>query len=172
SISAAEFLGAGTPLPLAAALMLLALVPVASATASALALRSRPDPARDTFGSEELPEPAPVPSGLPWGVALMAAGLAVEAYASRGGSGSAFPLPGRFDATPVAVLAVLWVGFEFTNIVWPRTVSDSWYINWAFFVAMGVILALGSVIVKARKVGQPKTGEPAAAAPELTKEPV
>ena len=74
--------------------------------------------------------------------------------------------------TPVAVLAVLWVGFEFTNIVWPRTVSDSWYINWAFFVAMGVILALGSVIVKARKVGQPKTGEPAAAAPELTKEPV
>ncbi|MDT0478225.1 hypothetical protein RM863_39575, partial [Streptomyces sp. DSM 41014] len=39
------------------------------------------------------------------GVALMAAGLAVEAYASRGGSGSAFPLPGRFDATPVAVLA-------------------------------------------------------------------
>ncbi|NKZ12252.1 amino acid permease [Mycolicibacterium septicum DSM 44393] len=74
--------------------------------------------------------------------------------------------------TPVAVLAVLWVGFEFTNIVWPRTVSDSWYINWAFFVAMGVILALGSVIVKARKVGQPKTGDPAAEAPELTKEPV
>ncbi|MEW2067560.1 hypothetical protein [Streptomyces sp. NPDC007346] len=102
---AAEFLGAGTPLPPAAALMLLALVPVASATASALALRSRPDPARDTFGSEELPEPAPAPSGLPWGVALVAAGLAVEAYASRDGVGSAFPLPGRFDATPVAVLA-------------------------------------------------------------------
>ncbi|MFD3792505.1 hypothetical protein [Streptomyces cyaneofuscatus] len=102
---AAEFLGAGTPLPLAAALMLLALVPVLSATASAVALRSRPDPARDTFGSEELPEPAPAPSGLPWGVALVALGLAVEAYASREAAGSAFPLPGRFDATPVAVLA-------------------------------------------------------------------
>ncbi|MFJ3297842.1 hypothetical protein ACIRPO_29160 [Streptomyces bacillaris] len=102
---AAEFLGAGTPLPLAAALMLLALVPVTAATASALALRSRPDPARDTFGSEELPEPAPAPTGLPWGVALTAAGLAVEAYASRGTAGHAFPLPGRFDATPVAVLA-------------------------------------------------------------------
>ncbi|MBT2378266.1 hypothetical protein AMK21_29135 [Streptomyces sp. CB00316] len=102
---AAELLGAGTPLPLAAALMLLALVPVVSATASALALRSRPDPARDTFGSEELPEPAPAPSGLPWGVALVALGLAVEAYASRDAAGSAFPLPGRFDATPVAVLA-------------------------------------------------------------------
>jgi hypothetical protein len=101
---AAEFLGAGSPLPLAAALVLLALVPVAASTASALALRSRPDPARDTFGSEELPEPAPAPAGLPWGVALTAAGLAVEAYASRGTAGSAFPLPGRFDATPVAVL--------------------------------------------------------------------
>ena len=72
--------------------------------------------------------------------------------------------------TPVAVLAVLWVGFEFTNIVWPRTVSDSWYINWAFFVAMGVILAVGTVIVKTRKVGQPKPGGSAEATPEPTKE--
>ncbi|MCI4040596.1 hypothetical protein [Streptomyces sp. TRM75563] len=109
---AAEFLGAGTPLPLAAALMLLALVPVAASTASALALRSRPDPVRDTFGSEELPEPAPAPAGLPWGVALTAAGLAVEAYASREAAGSAFPLPGRFDATPVAVL----IGWTLTAI--------------------------------------------------------
>ncbi|MEV1048503.1 hypothetical protein [Streptomyces sp. NPDC049916] len=102
---AAEFLGAGTPLPPAAALMLLALVPAASAAASALALRSRPDPARDASGSEEPPAPAPAPAGLPWGVALTAAGLAVEAYASREATGSAFPLPGRFDSTPVAVLA-------------------------------------------------------------------
>ncbi|WP_217230849.1 hypothetical protein [Streptomyces anulatus] len=109
---AAEFLGAGTPLPLAAALMLLALVPVAASTASALALRSRPDPARDTFGSEELPEPAPAPAGLPWGVALTAAGLAVEAIASRGTAGSAFPLPGRYDSTPVAVL----IGWTLTAV--------------------------------------------------------
>ncbi|WNF29900.1 hypothetical protein RI138_25420 [Streptomyces sp. C11-1] len=109
---AAEFLGAGTPLPPAAALMLLALVPLASATASALALRSRPDPARDTFGSEELPAPAPAPTGLPWGVALTAAGLAVEAYASREAAGNPFPLPGRFDATPVAVL----IGWTLTAI--------------------------------------------------------
>ncbi|MFF8504672.1 hypothetical protein ACF07L_29030 [Streptomyces anulatus] len=109
---AAEFLGAGTPLPLAAALMLLALVPVAASTASALALRSRPDPARDAFGSEELPEPAPAPAGLPWGVALTAAGLAVEAIASRGTAGSAFPLPGRYDSTPVAVL----IGWTLTAV--------------------------------------------------------
>ncbi|MFC8625953.1 hypothetical protein [Streptomyces anulatus] len=109
---AAEFLGAGSPLPLAAALMLLALVPVAASTASALALRSRPDPARDAFGSEELPEPAPAPAGLPWGVALTAAGLAVEAIASRGSAGSAFPLPGRYDSTPVAVL----IGWTLTAV--------------------------------------------------------
>ncbi|MFH9137751.1 hypothetical protein [Streptomyces sp. NPDC017524] len=109
---AAEFLGAGSPLPLAAALMLLALVPVAASTASALALRTRPDPARDTFGSEELPEPAPAPAGLPWGVALTAAGLAVEAIASRGPAGSAFPLPGRYDSTPVAVL----IGWTLTAV--------------------------------------------------------
>ncbi|WP_406142934.1 hypothetical protein [Streptomyces anulatus] len=109
---AAEFLGAGSPLPLAAALVLLALVPVAASTASALALRSRPDPARDAFGSEELPEPAPAPAGLPWGVALTAAGLAVEAIASRGTAGSAFPLPGRYDSTPVAVL----IGWTLTAV--------------------------------------------------------
>ncbi|MFD4176420.1 MULTISPECIES: hypothetical protein [Streptomyces] len=109
---AAEFLGAGSPLPLAAALMLLALVPVAASTASALALRSRPDPARDAFGSEEVPEPAPAPAGLPWGVALTAAGLAVEAIASRGAAGSAFPLPGRYDSTPVAVL----IGWTLTAV--------------------------------------------------------
>ncbi|MFJ9111829.1 hypothetical protein [Streptomyces sp. NPDC102283] len=109
---ASEFLGAGSPLPPAAALMLLALVPVAASTASALALRTRPDPARDTFGSEELPEPAPAPAGLPWGVALIAAGLAVEAVASRGATGNAFPLPGRYDSTPVAVL----IGWTLTAV--------------------------------------------------------
>ncbi|MFH9607588.1 hypothetical protein [Streptomyces sp. NPDC017448] len=109
---AAEFLGAGAPLPLAAALTLLALVPVTASVAGALALRSRPDPARDAFGSEELPEPAPAPAGLPWGVALVAAGLAVEAIASRGAGGNAFPLPGRYDSTPVAVL----IGWTLTAV--------------------------------------------------------
>ncbi len=59
---------------------------------------------------------------------------------------------------PVALIAVLWAGFAFVNIVWPRTVSDAWFINWAFFVAMGAILALGIVIVKVRKVGQQPPG--------------
>ncbi|WP_396835325.1 APC family permease [Mycobacterium sp. ITM-2016-00316] len=59
---------------------------------------------------------------------------------------------GRWS-TPVTLVATLWAGFAFVNIIWPRTVSEAWYINWAFFVAMGAILALGAVIVKLLKVG-------------------
>ncbi|MGW3656837.1 hypothetical protein ACWD6R_14595 [Streptomyces sp. NPDC005151] len=110
--AAAELLGAGAPLPVAATLVLLTLVPVAAAAASAMALRTRPlqaavpeDGTQDIVPDEQIPAPAAPPTGLPWGVALTAAGLAVEAYASRDGAGSPFPLPGIPDATPVWVLA-------------------------------------------------------------------
>ncbi|WP_406422273.1 hypothetical protein OH809_12800 [Streptomyces sp. NBC_00873] len=110
--AAAELLGAGAPLPVAAALVLLTLVPVAAAAASAMALRTRPlqaavpeDGTQDIVPDEQIPAPAAPPTGLPWGVALTAAGLAVEAYASLDGAGSPFPLPGIPDATPVWVLA-------------------------------------------------------------------
>ncbi|MEV0450591.1 hypothetical protein [Streptomyces sp. NPDC050600] len=74
--AAAELLAADQPIPLAAALTLLAILPVVAATAAGLALRPR-KPA----------EVAPQPSGLPWGVALLAVGLALETYAGRNGSG-------------------------------------------------------------------------------------
>ncbi|MFJ2741307.1 hypothetical protein ACIO3O_16750 [Streptomyces sp. NPDC087440] len=46
------------------------------------------------------------PVGLPWGVALTAAGLAVETYTSRGGGpGRVLPLPGHADIAPAGVLA-------------------------------------------------------------------
>ncbi|WP_405692158.1 hypothetical protein [Streptomyces sp. NBC_01185] len=109
---AAEFLGAGTPLPLAAALTLLAVVPLAASAAGGLALRSRPVAPSEAQEAEADLAPSPTPTGLPWGVALTAAGLAVEAYASRGSAGSPFPLPGRLDATPTAVL----VGWTLTAI--------------------------------------------------------
>ncbi|MEU2672462.1 hypothetical protein ABZ622_27065 [Streptomyces sp. NPDC007164] len=110
--AAAGLLDAEAPLPLAAALVLLALVPVASAGASAFALRAEPVPAAapDNAASEvltepEAPGPAAPPTGLPWGVALTSAGLAIEAYMSRGDGHSLLPLPGRLDATPAGVLA-------------------------------------------------------------------
>ncbi|NUK02766.1 hypothetical protein HRW16_08390 [Streptomyces lunaelactis] len=101
--AAAEPLAADQPLPLAAALTLLALVPLAATAAAALALRPR----RVKPGTEPDAQdaPAPTPTGLPWGVALTAAGLAVGTYASRGGPGSALPLPGQFDGSPAGVLA-------------------------------------------------------------------
>lgn len=102
---AAEFLGAGTSLPLAAVVVLLALVPLAASAASGLAVRARPVPSSEAQEAEAELAPAATPTGLPWGVALTAAGLAVEAYASRGSAGSPFPLPGRLDSTPAAVLA-------------------------------------------------------------------
>ncbi|MFD3530891.1 hypothetical protein [Streptomyces sp. NPDC058664] len=97
--AAAGLLAADRPIPLAAALTLLAVLPVVAATAAGLALRPRTAPA-PAEGAEK-----PVPSGLPWGVALVAVGLAVETYAGRGGSGDGLPLPGRFDGSPAGVLA-------------------------------------------------------------------
>ncbi|MER7520213.1 hypothetical protein [Streptomyces sp. NPDC126499] len=76
--AAAELLAADQPVPLAAALTLLAVVPVTASAAAALALRPRSKPAP----SETSPA-----SGLPWGIALLAVGLAVETYAARGDGG-------------------------------------------------------------------------------------
>ncbi|MER5463954.1 hypothetical protein ABT010_25375 [Streptomyces sp. NPDC002668] len=106
----AEVLAAGRPLPLAAALTLLALVPLASTAAAAVALRPR----RVKPGAEpEAPDaPSPAPTGLPWGVALIAAGLAVETYASRGTPRSPLPLPGQFDGSSSGVL----VGWALTAL--------------------------------------------------------
>jgi hypothetical protein len=127
----AAFLASDYPLPLPAAVTLLLLVPLAASLASAVALRPRsPRPTRprrpgadgdsplepsraraksgpyaDQPGRPLDPQqpapPLPTPGGLPWGTAVLAAGLAVEAYASRSGPGLA--LPGRFTGGPARV---------------------------------------------------------------------
>ncbi|MFB7514306.1 hypothetical protein [Streptomyces sp. NPDC056144] len=97
--AAADLLAADQPMPLAAALTLLAILPVVAATAAGLALRPRSAPTAPE-GAEK-----PVPTGLPWGVALIAIGLAVEMYAGRGGGEDGLPLPGNFDGSPAGVLA-------------------------------------------------------------------
>ncbi|MFJ1609722.1 hypothetical protein ACIOHS_41305 [Streptomyces sp. NPDC088253] len=48
--------------------------------------------------------PLPAPGGLPWGTAVLAAGLAVETYASRSGPAPGLALPGRFAGGPAGVL--------------------------------------------------------------------
>ncbi|MEV0320576.1 hypothetical protein ACIBKX_29530 [Streptomyces sp. NPDC050658] len=106
--AAAELLAADTPLPLAAALTLLALVPLAASLASALVLRPRPAKpgAEQEREDPERPDaPATAPNGLPWGIALLAAGLAVETYASRAGGASGPAMPGGLTGGPAGVLA-------------------------------------------------------------------
>ncbi|GAA3376249.1 hypothetical protein GCM10020367_47190 [Streptomyces sannanensis] len=109
--AAAGLLAAGRPLPLGAALILLSLTPVIASCATALALcprRTKPgkpgkDPAQDGT------EPAPPPAGLPWGVALTTAGLAMGAYAANSSAPDArsalLPLPGELQGSPAGVLA-------------------------------------------------------------------
>lgn len=95
-----ELLGTGAPLPFAAALLLLALVPLTAAAATAVALRPRTP-------SDAGTRSAPTSPSLPWGIALTAAGLALESYASRvpRAPGDLLPLPGRLVGIPFGVLA-------------------------------------------------------------------
>ncbi|KOT54750.1 membrane protein [Streptomyces rimosus subsp. rimosus] len=120
--SAAQLLGAGHSLPLAGALMLLAVVPVTAATATAVVLRPRRNArgaGRRTGASASAGAGEPltamdtnstasaVPAALPWGMALTAAGLALETYVSRGpaNADTLLPLPGRLVGSPPGVLA-------------------------------------------------------------------
>ncbi|TJZ46244.1 hypothetical protein FCH28_27525 [Streptomyces piniterrae] len=97
-----RMLGAGHPVPLVGALILLSVVPVTAVAATAVALRPRDEaPAPET---EARPKTVP-PVGLPWGMALTAAGLALEAYTSPGSPEGLLPLPGRLTGSPPGVLA-------------------------------------------------------------------
>ncbi|WP_414507490.1 hypothetical protein [Streptomyces sp. NEAU-L66] len=100
----ADLLGAGHPVPLVGALMLLATVPLTAAAATAVSLRPRDEAGSPETGTRLRTAP---PSGLPWGIALAAAGLAIEAYTSRGAhaAGGLLPLPGRLVGSPPGVLA-------------------------------------------------------------------
>ncbi|MEU2732317.1 hypothetical protein ABZ650_31820 [Streptomyces griseoviridis] len=64
-----------------------------------------PDAVQAIVGLTDLPAaPRPAPSGLPWGIATLAAGLAVESYAGRAAAGSALPMPGGLAGGAPAVL--------------------------------------------------------------------
>ncbi|WP_405915987.1 hypothetical protein [Streptomyces sp. NBC_00728] len=54
--------------------------------------------------ARRLPPGETSPNGLPWGAATLAAGLAVETYASRSGPAPALALPGGFIGGPAGVL--------------------------------------------------------------------
>ncbi|MFJ9007323.1 hypothetical protein [Streptomyces canus] len=61
----------------------------------------------EDLGRETLPTPQEAPKGLPWGIAVLAAGLAVEAYANRQGTAPAALLPGGLAGTPSVLIGWL-----------------------------------------------------------------
>ncbi|MBZ3904094.1 MULTISPECIES: hypothetical protein [Streptomyces] len=50
------------------------------------------------------PAPRPAPGGLPWGIAVLAVGLAVETYAGQSDHAPGLTLPGGFADSPAGVL--------------------------------------------------------------------
>ncbi|WP_458245911.1 hypothetical protein [Streptomyces sp. MAI_2237] len=64
-------------------------------------------PAPGTDGHDGPQAPRQPPAGLPWGVATLTAGLAVEAYAAAAASNRTLALPGNLASTTPAVLAGL-----------------------------------------------------------------
>ncbi|MCC5035790.1 hypothetical protein DMH02_021895 [Streptomyces sp. WAC 00631] len=117
---AEQALGAGVPLPFPAVLTLLTVVPAAAGAATALALRPRPASAEHRHRSTGHDQAVPWSAGrdpytpgtalreLPWGIALLTAGLALASYAgpgSGGPPGGGPPLPGRPDGIPPGAVA-------------------------------------------------------------------
>ncbi|MDQ1048922.1 hypothetical protein [Streptomyces sp. V4I2] len=55
------------------------------------------------------PAPQGAPRGLPWGIAVLAAGLAVEAYATRSATGAPVTMPGGLATAGPASVLVGWI---------------------------------------------------------------
>jgi amino acid transporter len=46
----------------------------------------------------------------------------------------------------ITAIAVIWLSAEIVNLLWPRTVSTSWYLNWGSLIMTGVLGVLGGII--------------------------
>ncbi|MET7851407.1 hypothetical protein ABZT48_24875 [Streptomyces avermitilis] len=106
------------------------------------------DPQRPTV-------PQPAPGGLPWSVAALAAGLAVEMYASRSGPAPGLALPGRFADGPAVVL-VGWM-LTATGLVLAGP-AITYLCGWLLqAVRPGALRLLSGRVLQeeARRLGQP-----------------
>ncbi|MEV4441672.1 hypothetical protein AB0K09_22170 [Streptomyces sp. NPDC049577] len=109
--SAAAVLDGRATLPWGATLTLLGLLPALAAGACAVLLRPRKQPTgrapETTASGEPLPERRPAYAGLPWGVAVIAMGLALEAYVGHAPApqpSALLALPGRQGAASPGLL--------------------------------------------------------------------
>ncbi|MFD4524213.1 hypothetical protein ACFWP7_09880 [Streptomyces sp. NPDC058470] len=95
------------------------------------------------------------PGGLPWGAAVLAAGLAVETYAGRSGTAPGLALPGGFAGGPAGVLA----GWALTAVGLALAGPAITYACGRLLQAVrpgAVRLLAGRVLqAEARRIGQP-----------------
>jgi amino acid transporter len=61
----------------------------------------------------------------------------------------------------VTVIAVIWLSAEIVNLLWPRTVSTDWYLNWGSLLMTGILGVLGALMC----LRSFRPGAPAGAAP-------
>ncbi|MEV7088204.1 hypothetical protein AB0O07_20340 [Streptomyces sp. NPDC093085] len=126
--------------------------PVAVRTAVSAPTAPAPKPVHTPVAA---PHPSPAPTGLPWGVALVAAGLAVETYASRGGGDSALALPGPLGSSPTGVL----VGWALTAVGLTLAGPGIMYLcGWLLQVVRPGALRLlagRTLMAESRRIGHP-----------------
>ncbi|MFG2311078.1 hypothetical protein ACGFS9_20775 [Streptomyces sp. NPDC048566] len=115
-------------------------------------------------GTEAVPGPVPgartlpagtVPNGLPWGAAAVAAGLAVETYASRSGPAPALAMPGGFAGGPAGVLAGWVLTAVGLALAGPAITSLCGRLLQAVRPGAVRLLAGRVLQAEARRVGQP-----------------
>jgi amino acid transporter len=46
----------------------------------------------------------------------------------------------------ITAIAVIWLSAEIVNLLWPRTVSADWYLNWGSLLMTGALGVLGALI--------------------------
>ncbi|WP_406374678.1 hypothetical protein OG788_31915 [Streptomyces sp. NBC_00647] len=111
-------------------------------------------PAAET-DARRLPPPETSPNGLPWGAATLAAGLAVETYASRSGPAPALALPGGFVGGPAGVV----LGWVLTAVGLALAGPAITYLCGRLLQAVrpgALRLLAGRVLqAEARRIGQP-----------------
>ncbi len=133
-------LARGRSLPPAGAATLLALVPVAAAAATAVALR------------EERPARHDAPGTLPWGVSLVAVGLALQVGAPHG---HGMPLPSGLGSIPPLALAGWVVTAAGMVLAGPGTVHLCGRLLAAFRPGAVRLLAGRAMQHEARGIGAP-----------------
>jgi hypothetical protein len=133
-------LAAGRKLPLAGAVTLLALVPAAAAAASAARLRT------------ERAAPTGTPGGLPWGIALVAIGMAIEVAAPHG---HAVPLPSGLGSIPPAAAGGWIVTTAGLMLAGPGLVDACGRLLAAYRPGAVRLLAGRGLQQEARRLGRP-----------------